>query len=187
VEKQYLAIWTKWIGFLQSDIKIRKEVLDSVHLEVKQGFTAIAKISLEELEHLLANTPAKAFFDEQKSEFDVTLQYCVWIGYMLFLVCEGIDPVEKNLVALAPTNELGNNWVSEYEKDKGVSLLMEIDPLLSMFLQQAAQSEFNQLLKKSSTKANLSFDDATKIISFLQWPLHQGYVLGVIEKKLNNL
>ncbi len=179
--KDYQTIWAKWIGFLQSDLKIRKEVLESLHLDVRQGFTIIAKTSREELEHLLAQTE---FFGSVREELETTLLYCVWCGYLLYLISEGIDPVENNLVMRTQTNELGNMWMDAYESDKCASLLAEIDPLLSLLLQNISQSELNQLLIKSSGKVALSYDHAVQIVSLLQWALCQGFIFGLIEQKL---
>lgn len=181
MKKDYPGIWVRWLGFLQSDIKGRKEVLDALHLEVKQGFSVIAKASAEELEYLFK---AKPFFGSLKPELDATLERTVWYGYLLFLISEGIDPVEQNLIVRNQTNELGNEWMEAFEKDKCEVLLLEIDALLALFLQNIAQSECNQLLTDSSSTMDISYKDAGQIISFLQWSLCQGFILGILEKKL---
>lgn len=178
--KDYVDIWTRWIAFLQSDLTTRKEVLDSLHLEVRQGFSIISKVSLEEVQHNFSN---EGFFHTLESDLDTALQYAIWCGYTLFLMSEGIDPVEDNLISKSQTNELGNMWMEHYEKDKTNSLLVEIDPILSLFLQNVSQSQFNQLFV--GKKIDISYEKASQLIAFLQWTAYQGYVFGMIEKKLN--
>lgn len=179
--KDYQEIWMKWIGFLQSDLKIRKEVLDALHIEIRQGFAVISKTSLEELSSQLST---KTFFHELKNDIDPTLFYCVWAGYILYLITKEIDPVENNLLARSQTNELGNIWMDAYEKDRCASLLLEIDPILIFMLQNIAQSECHQLISQSAHKQTISYTDANQILSFFQWAICQGFIFGLIEQQL---
>src|SRR5882672_3365976 len=104
MQKDYQDIWTRWVAFLESDIKVRKEVLDSLHIELRQGFSVIAQVSVEQLEHLFAK---QDFFHKLRADLQQTLLFSVWCGYALYLISEEIDPVKENLIVKSETNALG--------------------------------------------------------------------------------
>ena len=104
--KDYQAIWIKWEALLQSDLKARKELLDSLNIEVKKGFDVIVRITSEEL---VSQTEKKLNeFSEDIQKYMAVLAYG---GYILFLVQSNTDPIKENLVERSSTSELGNVWI----------------------------------------------------------------------------
>ncbi len=85
--KDYISIWEKWLGFFQSDISVRKEVLDALHIEVRQGFTVIAKSSTEELEHSFSDAP---LFQKIRPDLESIFLYLIWCGYLFSLLKKGL-------------------------------------------------------------------------------------------------
>ncbi len=179
--KDYELIWTQWMQQLGQDIKSRKEFLDSLHFETQKGFDVIVRIATEELEVQVLD---KQLLGKIRQELEFSLSVCVLSGYILFLVASEIDPKKENLVARTQTNELGNTWIKNYEKDQGRSLLLKIDHILSFFLEKTKQNELNRIIYVFPDVIKLSYEQFGKIETFLNWTAHQGFILGILEQEL---
>lgn len=180
--KDYKSIWIKWLVFFEAEPDLRKQLLDSLHDEVKKGFDVITRISTEELEHHLD----AQIFGRIKTLFEMLVSYSVFGGYMLNLIYSGIDPKEKKLFSFKETSLLGSTWMEHYQKDQGKSLLLGIDPLISLFLDGAKQSRMNQLLLSYPDLQTVPHKQIGVIDNFLSWSSHQGYILALLEQKLIN-
>ena len=129
--RDYKAIWEKWQTLLSQNIKFRNEILTSLHIEVSKGFDVIVTVASEQLGLELKNTVNTT---DLGSKIESHLAFLAFGGYMLFLISEGVDPIEKNLIARHETNELGNVWTKNQEKDNGISLIQKVDPIMAIFL-----------------------------------------------------
>jgi len=141
----------------------------------------VVRVAIEESEDQIKDS---AFFNQIKDFYEASLSLCVLSGYALFLVESKIDPIDTNLVVNIETNELGNLWFKEYEKNEHKDLLLEIDPILSMFLEKIKQDEIDKMLTEYEDMAAASFKDVSVIDTFLNWSLHQGFILAMLEQKL---
>ncbi len=185
--KDYVTIWTEWMKLLNKDVKSRKQFLDSLHFETQKGFDVIVRIATEELEQQVSD---KHLLKKINEELEFSLSVCVLSGYLLFLVSLEIDPKKENLIARTQTNKLGNVWIENYDKDQGRSLLLKIDPILSLFLEKTKQSELNRMIYIFPEVIKFSYEQVGKIETFLSWASHQGFILGILEQELflaNNL
>lgn len=177
--KDYQAIWIKWEALLQSDLKARKELLDSLNIEVKKGFDVIVRITSEEL---ASQTEKKLNeFSEDIQKYMAVLAYG---GYILFLVQSNTDPIKENLVERSSTSELGNIWMESFEKDKGISYIEKIDPILSLILDSEKQTCLSSLLSEYSKIGELSYKEIHMVELYFLWVAQQGYIFGMIEKEL---
>lgn len=176
--KDYKAIWQKWYTLLNTNAS--QQTLDSLHIEVRTAFDIISQVGLEELQHHLN----QQFFEQIKNTLKLSLTLCIWNGYALFLVENNLDPIKDNFIAKEETNELGNEWMENYNKDKFKNAIMEIDPVLSMFLEKAIQNEMNKLIAEQPTVLNSSYKEIGHIENFYTWSCHQGFILGMLENKL---
>jgi hypothetical protein len=181
MDKNYEDIWKRWLLFLTVDIKKRKEILDAIHIEVKQGFDVVIKIAVEESEQQIEN---KVLFGEIKNFYEASLSLCVFYGYSLFLVDNHIDPIKENLLINSETNELGNRWMEEHEKDQHRELILKIDPILSLFLEKIKQDELNKMLVEYEMLRSASYRDVNMLDTFLNWSSHQGFILAMLEFSL---
>lgn len=181
--KDYQTIWTKWITFLNSDLKFRKEILESIHIEVKNGFEVITRIALEELESKFSE---KELFEKIKNDLLDSIGITAWSGYALLIIEHGIDPIKANLVARPETNELGNLWEEQQNKDQGKGLTAKIDPVLMIFLEKQTQNQINGLLLQYDDLVDLPYKLFGHIETFHAWAAYQGYILGMLEMGLNS-
>ena len=172
------SIWERWYTLINTDSA--KKTLDLLHLEVHKGFDVITQISIEELQNKLK----KELFDSIKEDLEMSLAICIWNGYALFLTDNNLDPVKDNFVARTETNELGNKWMENYTKDQSKELLMNIDPVLSMFLEKVMQNELNKLFYTKPEVADSPYKEVGHIENFYIWASHQGYILGLLENQL---
>lgn len=179
--KDYESIWTKWMELLSQDIKSRKQFLDYLHFETQKGFDVIVRIAIEELEQQILDKP---LLEKIRADLEFSLSVCVFSGYILFLVSLEIDPKKENLVARSQTNELGNVWIQNYEKDQGKSLLLKIDPIFSLYLEKTKQSEMNKIMYAFPEIIKSSYEQIGKIETFINWAAHQGFILGILEQEL---
>src|SRR3989338_198224 len=138
----YKATLVKWMALFQLDEKSRKEILDSLHPEIKKGFDIITKLAIEELEK---QTDNKEFFKKAAETIETLLAFSVFSGYMLYLIENHIDPVKENLSQRESTKSLGTEWMMHYEVDQGNKLLSSIDPIISQMLQMGTGGWMNQL------------------------------------------
>src|SRR3989344_3803771 len=95
MQPNYKDIWVKWMAFLEQDLEFRNEILNNLHQEVKKGFDVLVKISLEELEANIGNK--SGIFSKIKPMVEEKLAFSVWSGYSLFLIEQGIDPINAKL------------------------------------------------------------------------------------------
>lgn len=179
--EDYKSIFVQWTGLLNQDIKSRKQFLEFLHLETQKGFDVIVRIAIEELEQQVTEKP---LLEKIRQELETSFSVCVFSGYLLFLVSSEIDPKKENLVARSQTNELGSVWIQNYEKDQGKSLLLKIDPILSLFLEKTKQSEMNKIMYVFPEIIKSSYEQIGKIETFLNWAVHQGFILGILEQEL---
>ena len=181
--KDYTVIFTDWMKLLDKDVASRKKFIDSLHFETQKGFDVVVRIATEELHSQVSDTQ---LLEKISKELEFSLSVCVLSGYMLFLVDSGIDPLKDNLIARTETNELGNRWIADYEKDEGKSLLLKVDPILSMFLEKTQQGETNRLFVVHPEIIESSYKHIGKIQTFFNWAAHQGFIVGVLEQELFN-
>lgn len=177
----YTSVWIKFVAFFEIDEALRQKVINNLHDEVKKGFDVLTKVSMEELEHILPKELYKAI----NNELEQILALSVFQGYVLFLISNNIDPEKNKLSVVKSTQEVGRAWMQEYEKDKAKSLIEEIDPVISMYLEKSKQARMNQLLSVHSEINDRSYKEISSIDKFINWILHQGYLLGYLERILN--
>lgn len=181
--KDYQSILIKWMALFDVDEKIRKEILDSLHEEVKKGFDVITKVALEELGVKFKDDTN---FPRIKTIIESLLSFSVFGGYMLYLISMAVDPVIKQLYKNEKTVELGNVWMDNYQKDQGKSLMMKIDPIIAHFIEKMKDTRMNQLLLSYPEIIDLSYKKVSEIEKFLNWAGYQGIIIGLLEEKLNN-
>jgi len=126
----------------------------------------------------------KDFWKEILSTIEALLSFSVWGGYMLFMIAKSIDPVKERLHEIKSSSDLGNKWIENYQKDQSKSLISEINPILSLFLEQGKQGRMNQLLLAHPEITKKSYKEIKQIEKFLYWAALQGYILGLLEIKL---
>ena len=179
--KDYRTIWIKWIALLHTDAKLRTEILRSLHIEVTNGLDVITRIAVEELENKVSE---KDLFILTKDAIESSLAFSVWGGYMLFLIANNIDPEKENLIARGETNNLGNEWTKNYDKDQTKSLLAQIDPLLTLILEKETQERINTLFAAYPQLVEIRYKEIGYIDTFENWAAYQGFILGFLEQEL---
>ncbi|MEN9328586.1 MAG: hypothetical protein RI947_1394 [Candidatus Parcubacteria bacterium] len=180
--KDYSTLWEDWATAVESTGEEKQKLIESVHDEVKAGIDAIVKAAAEELSKRLEGGYMK---DEEQVTKEV-LAVTVWSGYLLYLTDNNIDAVKLKLNEVKATEELGSTWMEQYDKDQNKSLLMEIDPVISMFLEKLKQSKISYLLSKFPELMSKSYKRVSDSETFINWAAHQGYILGMLESKLSH-
>lgn len=178
--KDYKSLWEKWFSLVNQNLPSRKRLLDALHMETQKGFDVITRIATEEL----MNRIKKEIFHKVKDNVEASIALCVLSGYSLFLVDARIDPLKENFVDNTAVSDLGNLWMKHYENDRETSLLGNIDPVLSMFLEKVAQNEINRLFVMQPLLIDLPYRQVGHVESFYNWASHQGFILGILERQL---
>lgn len=179
--KDYLSIWVKWNTLLQSDASTVTNLLEKLHIEVKNGFDVVARIATEE-----TINQTKDNFTKHKSAVEEAFARMVFAGYVLFLVQNTCDPDEKNLIASPKTSELGNIWMESFNTDKGISYIEKIDPLISLLLGAEKNTQLESLLGNIDGLRKKEYQIIHLLDLYLLWSLQQGYTIGMIENELNS-
>lgn len=149
---------------------------------MKKGFDVITRISVEELESKISD---KKFFEEVRKYLEQIISFAVFGGYLLYLVEHQIDPKIKELSKSKSTEGLGSRWMEEYEKDRGESMLTQIDPIIGLFIEKGKQSRLNQLAVFYPKIMEVTYKVMLEIDTFINWVSMQGYVFGLLETSLN--
>jgi hypothetical protein len=180
--KDYFDVLNKWSTFSAGGKELRKEVLDSLHTEVKKSFDVITRISIQEIGGQVEN---KEYFEKVTQLLEGLLAFSIFGGYILFMIEKGMDPVGSDLASRESTQDLGRVWVEEQKKDGMKDMLSAVDPIVSMFLVKAKQTRMNQLFASFPETMEVSYKDVALIDKFLGWAGHQGYIVGQIEDNLS--
>jgi hypothetical protein len=180
--RDYKSILVKWLALNESDEEIRKKLLGFLHEEVKKGFDVLTRIAIQELERTIGD---KVYLDKVKDTLEMLLAFSAYGGYMLYLVENNLDPEKLALNKKEETNKLGAEWVQNYDKDQCKSLLLTIDPIISMFMEKGKQGRMNHLFLLFPDSMKLPYKDMAQIDTFLNWIAHQGYIFGILENNLS--
>lgn len=176
----YKSAWIRWVTLYNSDLSERKKLLESLHPEVRKGFDIVVKIAYEEISTQVKDLKVL------KDDIEFGLSSLVFKGYLLFLVTQEIDPFESNLIANEKTNELGNLWMQNYEKDQDRSIIEKIDPIISIVMQNEKDNQFIILLKEHDDISKMPYSSIRLLELFYTWAIHQGFIFGMIENDLSD-
>lgn len=161
----------------------RKKIFNRLHDEIAGSFDAIVKIASEEIEGKIDDDT----FGKIKNDIEQILSFSIWGGYLLYSIAQGIV-IDENSFSTNKSHKLsehiGNRWTAEYEKDQVRSLLIQIDPIVSMFLEKAKQLRINELLATYPDLSQLPYSKFGQIDTFVSWAGYQGYVTGLLEDAL---
>lgn len=179
--KDYFDVLNKWSVFSAGGKELRKQVLDSLHTEVKKSFDVITRISIQEIGGQIQD---KSYLERITQLLEGLLAFSIFGGYLLFMVEKGVDPVTAGLGNRTGTADLGKIWVEEQKRDGMKDMLSAIDPIISMFLVKAKQTRMNQLFASFPDTMEVSYKDVALVDKFLGWAGHQGYLIAQIEENL---
>lgn len=180
--KDYKSLYVKWLAFFQLPEKERIDIVNQLHDEVKKGFDVITRLAIEELESEISD---KGLYQKIKAFLEGQIAFSVYGGYLLFLIDNGIDPEKAKLKERVETSMLGTEWMMYYESslmNKG--LVMNIDPISSLFLEKGTQGRLNLLFLQFPELMKITCKEANALEKFLNWGAHQGYILGMLEEKI---
>ncbi len=175
----YKSAWIRWVALCNSDLSERKKLLESLHPEVRKGFDIVVRIAYEEVSSQVKDLKTL------KDDIELGLTSLVFKGYLFFLVTQEIDPFESNLIANEKTNELGNVWMENYEKDQNRSIIEKIDPIISIIMQNEKDSQLIRLHKEHEEISNIPYNNIRLLELLYSWAIHQGFIFGMIEQNLS--
>ncbi len=176
----YKSAWTRWVALCSSDLSERKKLLENLHPEVRKGIDIVVRIAYEEISSQVKDLKIL------QDDIELGLSSLVLKGYLFFLVTQEIDPFESNLIASNKTNELGNVWMENYEKDQGRSIIEKIDPIISIIMQNEKNNQFIMLLKEHDDISKMPYNNIRLFELFYSWAIHQGFIFGMIENNLSD-
>lgn len=175
----YNSVWLKWSLLNNQDIKERKDLISNLNVEVKKGFDVVVRIGFEE-----AVNQTGDLLPPYKEYVEQSLALLVFAGYTLFLVANSSDPVAENLVAQTSTARLGEVWMESFEKDKGLSYVEKIDPILALLMEEEKNRHLLFITQQKEDIRNAPFEKVSHLGMYFSWAIQQGYIFGMIEQDL---
>ncbi|MBD3362334.1 hypothetical protein GF362_01285 [Candidatus Dojkabacteria bacterium] len=179
--QNYENTFVKWMAFFQAKSNVRKKVVDSLHPEVRRGFTAIMRIAIEEIKARVENY---SDFENIEEVLKQLLINSVFAGYMLFCIRNSKDPIELKLNENDSTTKIANIWIEKQKKDNCVELMKKIDPFMIMLIEKGKQARMNQITVSYPDIIKLPYKDVFELDRFFIWSSIQGYIFGMLEQNL---
>lgn len=178
----YRDIWERYSGVSLLSDEDAKEYLSRLHEELKAGLEMMGSIAGAEVEVLLKDVSL-----EKKEEFlkaaATVFTFTALAGYTLYLVQHGINPLGVDLKDRQETKDLGARWMEGYKKDQHQPLIASIDPVVKLMLDAIVDIRTNQLLALRPDMIELAYKTAARIVQYIGWSVHEGYILGLLEAR----
>lgn len=179
----YLSLWDRWIAFSVLSQEDGKTLLQNLHEEVRAGIEMLGSISLSEMAEIFKGVEFAQKDDYLKAAGPVLIFSCL-NGYSLYLISEDVNPLTAQLKDRRSTEKLGELWTNQYRKDQNQPYLDAIDPFVSLILGRIQEIRVNQLLAFIPEVVSLPYKITERLHQSIGWSVYQGFVLGVMEKKL---
>lgn len=180
----YTKLFDRWVASTTLSEEDRVTLIEKLHEEIVSGVQALGGLAVSEMSKLLE----EATYDKKDKYIeDITpvVALAALDGYMLFLITHDINPQEANLAKNENTKEVSKIWSTAYNKDQCISYLEKVDPIVGMMLSKISELRVNQELSFHPSVVELPYKTTEKLHQYIGWSVHQGYVLGAIEKELH--
>jgi len=179
MNNEVASVYNRWSALAELTPQDLQQIFDRLPVQIKAATDVLTKIGVEDADEILSSIEISDK-EHYLESIGAVVAGSAFFGYTLYLLSKNINPESADFNSLM-CEDFEQKWTEHFEKNECEDFIQKIDPLFLLILSKSAELFINRLLALYPNSVDLSYKVTERIHQHVNWALHQGFVLGMIQ------